>query len=77
MSKPVKIKVFNQNELDGNGQVLTELSIQGFDRLEDILRPMGFDTREMYYILESVSPNWEDIDYLYNLYLAWSESEEN
>lgn len=74
-----KIKVLNTNELDGNGQVLTELSIQGYDSesLSQILRPMGFSKEEMYYILESVDPNWENVDYLYNLYLAWAESEEN
>ena len=74
-----KIKVINANELDGNGQVLTELSIQGYDveALADIMRPMGFHKEEIYYILESVDPNWENVDYLYNLYLGWAESEEN
>lgn len=74
-----KINVINANELDGNGQVLTELSIQGYDieSLASILKPMSFSKEEIYYILESVDPKWEDVDYLYNLYLAWAESEEN
>lgn len=74
-----KINVINANELDGNGQVLTELSIQGYDveSLASILKPMSFSKQEIYYILESVDPKWEDVGYLYNLYLAWAESEEN
>lgn len=69
--------MLNANELDGNGQVLTELSIQGWDveSLSQIMRPMSFSNKEIYYILESIDPKWEDVDYLYNVYLAWGEAE--
>lgn len=70
--------IIDARHLDGVGVVLTELALQGYEQsdIADIIRPMNLDKEEVYYILESVDPSWENVGYLMQVYLAWVESEE-
>lgn len=73
-----KINVINSNELEGSFLVFTEMILQGFETVDvaGLMRPMNFTKEEVYHALETVDPDWENVDYLRNTYLAWSESQE-
>lgn len=73
----MKISVVHSNELEGSFIVFTEMILQGFspNDVTDLMRPMNFSAQEVYHALETVDPDWENVDYLRNTYLAWAETE--
>lgn len=71
-----KIQVVNAAEMDGLMIVFTELILQGFtvEDVASVMKPMNISKEEIYYGLTTCDPNWENVDYLYNTYMAWAES---